>query len=155
MLGDNREIFFPKLAAETMEGFDRIAVDFIHEHGYEVEYCDSDEAAIRRAKELFEKDSNPDKLYPVHFSGSDTSGEKAYEEFYTEDETVDMDRFSSFGVICQKMQPDRARVGALIDGLEAALDDDSVTKDEIVRIISDYLPNFSHIETGSSLDGKM
>lgn len=151
MLGNNREIFFPRLEEAQMMTFDRIATAFLQEHGYEVLECDSDEEAIDKAVEL----KNGNKQYPVHYSGSNTSGEKAYEEFYTDSETVDMKRLKSLGVVTGKDIPDKAKVNALFDKLTAVFEKDSTTKEDVVAIIAEYLPNFEHIETGKSLDSKM
>lgn len=151
MLGENRAIFFPKLAQEQMMTFDSIATNLLHEYGYEVLECSSDEEAIDRAENL----RSGSKQYPVHYEKSDTSGEKQYEEFYIDDETVDMHRFKSLGVITDKRICDRRKLAALLDKLNAAFDGDTSTKADIVRIIGEYLPNFDHIETGKSLDSKM
>ena len=151
MLGDNREIFFPRLEEAQMMTFDKIATAFIKEHGFEVLECSSDAEAIDKAEEL----KSGSNLYPVVHSKSDTSGEKAYEEFYTDEEKVDLDRFSSLGVVLDKEIPDVSRINVLFDELVAAFDSDEVDKEKIVSIMSKYLPSFEHIETGKSLDGKM
>ena len=151
ILGENRAIFFPKLAEAQMMTFDAIGTELLKAHGYEVLECDSDEEAIDRAEEL-KKGSN---LYPVHYAVSDTSGEKPFEEFVTDTETADMDRFSSLGVITGKKIPDRSRLEVLFKNLNAAFEKESTTKKEVVAIMKDYLPNFEHIETGKSLDSKM
>ena len=98
---------------------------------------------------------NGSRNYPVHYSKSDTSGEKAYEEFFTKSETIDLNRFSSLGVITNKAIPDKGKVVELIRKLVEAFDRKDVTKNDIVYIIKQYLPNFDHIETGKSLDSKM
>ena len=95
------------------------------------------------------------KRYPVHFSVSDTSGEKAFEEFYTEKEVIDKERFASLGVIVGKEAPGMEKMENLITMLNEAFENPSVTKEEIVKIIGYYIPDFNHIETGKSLDGKM
>ena len=151
MLGANREIFFPKLEESQMMRFDLIATALLQEYGYEVLQCESDEEAIEKAEEL-KKGSNK---YPVHYSGSNTSGEKAYEEFFTDEELVDMKRFDSLGVIVGKDIPDINKVEVLINELDKAFDKADLTKEEIVSIIKAYLPNFEHIEKGKSLDSKM
>jgi len=151
MLGSNREIFFPKLEEAQMMTFDRIAVDLLHENGYEVLECASDEEAIDKAGAL----RNGSKLYPVHFSASDTSGEKAFEEFYTDTEEVDLRRLSALGVITGKAIPDRKKVQELFEKLTAVLDNDAPSKEDVIAVIKEYLPNFEHIETGRSLDSKM
>lgn len=151
MLGKNRAIFFPKLEEASMMTFDQIAIEILHEHGYEVLECDSDEKAIHLSAAL----KTGSKQYPVHFSVSDTSGEKDYEEFFTDSETVDQDRFCSLGVIMDKSIPSREAVVKLVQTLDDAFENEDVTKEDIIKIISGYLPNFEHIETGKSLDSKM
>lgn len=150
MLGNNREIFFPKLKEEQMMTFDKIATAFLKEHGFEILKCVSDEEAIVKSEEL----KNGSHFYPVYFSDSNTSGEKSYEEFFTETESVDMDRLKALGVIIEKTIPDRNNIKRLFTKLNAAFEKET-TKEDIVTIIKEYLPNFEHIETGKSLDGKM
>lgn len=151
MLGKNREIFFPRLEKEQMMTFDKIAVALLHEHGYEVLECDSDEEAIDKATDL--KDGS--RKYPVHFSGSNTSGEKSYEEFYTDEETVDFERLHALGVVTDKEIPDKDKVNVLFGELKKTFEKEESTKEEIIAIMKGYLPNFEHIETGKSLDSKM
>ena len=151
MLGNNREIFFPKLEEAQMMSFDAIATELLKEHGYEVLMCDSDEEAIEKAEAL----KTGSNLYPVHYSISDTSGEKAYEEFVTDSEKAELDRFMSLGVIVGKEIPDKERVNKLFKNLNTEFEKEEITKEEIVSVMKDYLPNFNHIETGKSLDNKM
>ncbi len=151
MLGNNREIFFPKLSEEQVMSFDKIAEALLEVQGYEVLRCNNDEEAIDKAEKLKEGS----KQYPVHFSISDTSGEKAYEEFFTDEETVDMNRFSSLGVITGKGIPNKDGVGNLFNRLDSEFADGEATKENVVAIIKEYLPNFEHIEKGKSLDSKM
>ena len=151
MLGKNREIFFPRIEKEQMMTFDKIATALLHEHGYEVLECDSDEEAITKAADL----KNGSRKYPVHFSGSNTSGEKSYEEFYTDEENVDFDRLRALGVVTDKEIPDKDKVEVLFGELKKAFEKEETTKEEIVAIMKNYLPNFEHIETGKSLDSKM
>lgn len=151
MLGANREIFFPKLEKAQMMTFDAIATALLRNFGYKPLLCESDEEAIERAEAL----RQGGKLYPVHYSGSTTSGEKAYEEFFTEDENVDMARFDSLGVITDKPQTAVEDVERLFRELDAAFAHEDVTKDKIIAVIKTFLPNFEHIEKGKSLDSKM
>ena len=150
MLGGNREIFFPKLEEAQMMTFDAIGTELLKAHGYRVLECASDAEAIEKAEDL----KNGSDLYPVHYSVSNTSGEKPFEEFTTDSETVDMDRFSSLGVITGKEIPDKNRIRKLLGSLDSAFER-VTSKEEIVRIMKDYLPCFEHIETGRSLDSKM
>ncbi len=151
MLGNNREIFFPKLEDSQTARFDDIARALLKAKGYNVLECSSDEEAITKAQDL--RYSSLD--YPVHFSISDTSGEKPYEEFYTESEAIDENRFSSLGVIVDKDIPDRDKIDKLFEELENVFENENVTKEDVVKILKNYLPNFEHIETGKSLDSKM
>ena len=150
ILGENRAIFFPKLEEAQMGTFDGIAIDLLKVHGYEALECSSDAEAVDKSEEL----KNGSKQYPVHFSVSDTSGEKPFEEFVTDTETADMNRFSSLGVITGKQIPDKVRVEKLFNELNTAFSSET-SKEEIVGIMKEYLPNFEHIETGKSLDSKM
>ena len=150
MLGKNREIFFPKLEDAQMMTFDTIARELLKEQGFEVLECETDEEAIDKAEQL----KNGSKKYPVHFSESNTSGEKPFEEFYTDTEKVDMNRLNALGIIVDKEISDRDRIERLFSELKDEFKEET-TKDKIVQIIKDYLPNFEHIETGKSLDSKM
>ncbi len=151
ILGENRAIFFPKLAEAQMVTFDAIGTELLKAHGYEVLECSSDEEAIDKAEDL-KKGSNQ---YPVHYAVSDTSGEKPFEEFVTDTETADMDRFVSLGVITGKQIPEKGRIESLFRDLNVVFDKEATTKEEVVAIMKEYLPNFEHIETGKSLDSKM
>ena len=151
MLGENREIFFPKLNTEQMMSFDEIARKLLEVQGYEVLLCDSDEEAIDKAEDL----KNGSKKYPVHFAVSDTSGEKEYEEFFTDSEDVELERFLSLGVVINKTIPDTNKIDILFEKLNEAFSKENVEKEVIVSIMKEYLPNFEHIEKGKSLDSKM
>ncbi len=151
MLGQNRAIFFPKLLEAQMMTFDAIGTELLKAHGYEILECSTDEEAIDKAEEL-KKGGN---LYPVHYAVSDTSGEKAFEEFVTETETVDRESFTSLGVIIGKEIPSQNKIEKLFLDLSMVLDQEAASKEEVIRIIKEYLPNFEHIEAGKSLDSKM
>lgn len=103
MLGNNQEIFFPKLEEVQMETFDAIAKNLLKVKGYEANYCRSDEEAVQKAAGL----RTGSRIYLVHFTVSDTSGEKTFEEFYIRDERVDREQFASLGVIIGKEMPKR------------------------------------------------
>ncbi len=151
VLGNNREIFFPRLEEEQMMTFDKIATELLRTHGFEVINCESDEEAIEKADYLKEGS----KLYPVHYSISDTSGEKSFEEFFTDTESVDMQRFKALGVITDKQIVEQGKIKELFMKLYCVFDKDSFDKEEVVSILASYLPNFEHIEKGKSLDAKM
>lgn len=151
MLGNNREIFFPRLEEEQMMTFDKIATAFLKENGFEILECASDEEAIDKSEDL----KNGSYKYPVHYSGSNTSGEKAYEEFYTDEEKVDLNRLNALGIVTDKEIPDKEKVNILFNKLNDAFEKEETSKEEIISIMKEYLPNFEHIETGKSLDSKM
>lgn len=150
MLGDNRAIYFPKLEEAQMTTFDKIAEDLLHVMGFGVFYCSSEDEAIELSEKWNEK-----QAYPVYFSKSDTSGEKAFEEFYVDGESVDMNTYSSLGVIKDKTIPDRGRVLELINNLDALFEQEDCSKEAVIRALSQYLTNFEHIEMGKNLDSKM
>lgn len=151
MVGKNREIFFPRLEKAQMITFDSIATAFLEEHGYEVLQCGSDDEAVDNIAGL----RNGSKQYPVHYSVSNTSGEKGFEEFYTNSECVDLGRLKALGIITGKEIPDIEKIEILFNQLNKAFDKEEITKEEIVSILAGYLPNFEHMETGKSLDSKM
>ena len=151
ILGDNRSIFFPKLKEAQMMSFDVIATELLKAHGYKVLECCSDAEAIDKAEEL----KIGSDYYPVHFSVSDTSGEKPFEEFVTDCEIADLDRYLSLGVITGKEIPENKRIEELFITLTSLFEKKETTKEEVVSAIKKYLPNFEHIETGKSLDSKM
>lgn len=151
MLGKNREIFFPRLEEEQMMTFDKIATAFLKEHGFDILECESDEQAIELSEEL----KHGSLKYPVHYSGSNTSGEKPYEEFYTDTEIADLHRFNSLGVVTGKAIPNKEKVKQLFEKLDISFNQGETTKEEVISIMKEYLPNFEHIETGKSLDSKM
>lgn len=151
ILGNNREIFFPKLKEAQMMSFDRIATNLINESGFEVLRCSTEQEAIDRSVNL----KNDCKQYPVIYSESDTSGEKLYEEFYIDSEQLDMGRFNSLGVIINKEIPDKKKINSLYNELYLIFEKDNLTKKDVVDLLSKYISNFEHIETGKSLDSKM
>lgn len=151
ILGENRAIFFPKLVEAQMMTFDAIGTELLKAYGYEVMECSSDEEAIEKAEDL----KNGSNRYPVHYAASDTSGEKHFEEFVTDTEEADYDRFTSLGVITGKEIPDKSRVESLFADLSTVFEKQRTSKEEVIAIMKSYLPNFEHIETGKSLDSKM
>ena len=151
VLGNNREIFYPKLEEAQMMTFDKIARQLLIAYGFEVVECDSENEAVQKA-DCLTVDS---KKYPVYFSESDTSGEKSYEEFFTADENVDADRFLSLGVIIGKEIPDTSNLNMLFSDLECVFSNNIVEKNDVVAVLKKFLPDFKHIETGKSLDQKM
>ena len=151
ILGENRAIFFPKFNKAQMMTFDAIGTELLKVYGYKALKCSSEEEAMDRAEDL----KTGSDLYPVYYTISDTSGEKKYEEFYTEDEWIDEMRYLRLGVIGNKKAPEKARIDELSQMLEKAFLKFDLSKEEVVALLKKYLTNFEHIETGKSLEQKM
>ena len=147
-LGDTGNIFLPKLDFHKDQiYFNEIALDFLKENGFEPELVKSEMAA----KE-FDFDSNPLK-YPIYFFKTDTSGEKTYEEFYTEEEDYEINKYDSLGII---NTPDvLVSFEEVESDFETVFNNSNSQKSDIVSIIKKYVPDFEHIETGKYLDQKM
>jgi FlaA1/EpsC-like NDP-sugar epimerase len=151
LLGENRDIFFPKLSEKLhLITFPEIAVRFLREHGYEPYECESEGEARDRAEELIEK-----KQWPCYFFKSDTTGEKDFEEFFTDNEDLDMDRFDTVGVIRNQPDFNEAKLDEFMDGISALRAQATWTKDDIVKLYFGLLPEFTHKETGKYLDQRM
>ena len=151
LLGNNRDIFFPKLSEKLhLTKFSEIAISYLKVRGYEPFECASELDARNMATELIAK-----KKWPCYFFQSDTSGEKDFEEFFTENEYLDMDRFSSVGVIRNQPNFDSIKLDSFIDSIENLRSNGQWTKADIVNLFSDLLPDFKHKETGKYLDQRM
>ncbi|MDB9806297.1 UDP-N-acetylglucosamine 4,6-dehydratase [Amylibacter sp.] len=151
LLGENRDIFFPKLSEKLhLITFSEIAVRYLRERGYEPYECESEDEARDRAEELI-----ANKQWPCYFFKSDTTGEKDFEEFFTDNEDLDMERFKTVGVI--KNQPDfyEAKLDDFMVGIEALRQKGTWAKEDIVKLYFDLLPEFAHKETGKYLDQRM
>ncbi len=151
LLGESSDIFFPKLNETQMMTFSTIAERFLNEIGLDAEQCSSEV----EAKEKAAKWKSTDKSYPVYFFKTDTSGEKSFEEFYTKADEVDMESYHALGVIKNSDRPAKQDIEGTLQEFEALFASDSVNKVKLVSLIAKYLPDFSHIETGKSLDQKM
>lgn len=150
MLGNTGEIFFPRLEEADMKKFSDIGSAFLQSMGYKVRLCSSEQAARTAAKNI---DGN--LIYPVYYFSSDTSGEKSFEEFFTVNEEVDLEKFGSLGIIKNAPRKEVEEMESTINSLKNLFLQENVTKLEIVSLISELVPTFAHIETGKSLDGKM
>ena len=151
ILGNGGEVFFPKLGEDQMLTFSAICDDFVKAEGSAKVECDNDAAAKRFAAEMnYESGS-----YPVVYFKSDTTGEKAYEEFYVPGEKVNMDRFSALGVVEQTTRRNMTEVNDFFSELEAIFHKEDFTKAEVVESIKKFIPNFEHEEKGKNLDQKM
>ena len=148
ILGKTGEIFFPKLRKEQVMTFSDIATKLLNEIGYELDYCQSDQEAIEKAKTDFVK-------YPVHFSVSDTTGEKPYEEFFTDEEKVNQDLYKALGVISDLKIKSISEIDVLLDKFETAFERQETTKADVVKIMKEFLVAFYHVELEKTLDSKM
>lgn len=150
MLGKTGEIFFPKFSEDMLINFYGITEKFLKEIGYTLRPCSSE----NEAKEIAAGLKPDDTAYPVYAFSSDTTGEKLYEEFFTDQETPDMQRFQSLGVISTAGNQLNDLEG-FFGKMETLLATNTVEKTELVQLLGDYIPTFSHIETGKLLDKKM
>ena len=159
ILGKGGEVFFPKLGEDQMLTFSAICDDFVKANGLEKEECSTDEEAKRKAaaldrSQLIMANGQPLK-YPAVYFKSDTTGEKAYEEFYVPGEKIDMQRFQALGVVEQTTRHNMDEVNSFFDKLEAIFQKDDFTKAQVVDAIKEFIPNFEHEEKGRNLDQKM
>ena len=151
LLGENRDIFFPKLSEKLhLITFSEIAVRYLRERGYEPYECESEDEARDRAEELI-----ANKKWPCYFFKSDTTGEKDFEEFFTDNEDLDMERFETVGVIKNQPDFDEAKLDDFMNGIETLREKGTWAKDDIVKLYFGLLPEFAHKETGKYLDQRM
>ncbi len=150
MLGNSGDIFFPRLEDSELTSFKSITEALFESLGKPIHLCASEgEArALSNSKDELEK-------YPVYFFESDTSGEKQFEEFYTEDDQVDFSRFSGLGIVANAKKPSLNTVNQVLDGLAELMQREEYNKADIVAQLQSIIPGFEHIETGKSLDQKM
>lgn len=151
IFGENRDIFFPKLSENLhLISFADIAIRYLKEKGFEPVLCDSEDQARELAKTLPKQGK-----WPCLFTGSDTTGEKDFEEFFTDTEILDMDRFTNLGVIKNEPVFDADS----LEGFEASISSMkhklAWDKGVIVNLFFKMIPDFGHKETGKYLDGKM
>lgn len=152
LLGKNRDIFFSKLdPALNMLTFSEIAVRFLARQGYEPDLCETEDEARFKAQVRHADD----KSWPCYFFDSDTSGEKAYEEFYSENNDVDLSRFPHIGVIRNAVYGDRTKLDYFLGEVAAMRESCEWSKLQLVKLFGEMVPEFAHLETGKYLDGRM
>lgn len=151
ILGRGGEVFFPKLGEDQMLTFSAICDDFVRAEGFTKVACEDDESAKQYAARMSYESSN----YPVVYFKSDTTGEKAFEEFYVPGEKIDMMRFGALGVVEEAKRRSMDEVEKFFDELETIFSKDDFTKAEVVFKIKEFIPNFEHEEKGKNLDQKM
>ena len=157
ILGKNGEIFFPKLGEEQMLTFSSICDNFLKAQGFGKEECPSDEVAKAKAKDInLEPMANGQQpKYPVVYFKSDTTGEKAYEEFFVPGEKLDMNRFKSLGVIEEVKKRPMKEIDDFFAEMEHIFAKADFTKEDVVLAIKKFIPSFEHEEKGKNLDQKM
>jgi FlaA1/EpsC-like NDP-sugar epimerase len=151
LLGENRDIFFPKLDYDlNLITFSEIAERYLESIGYEPVKCATEDEARQKITELKKQ-----KKYPVYFFKSDTTGEKDFEEFYTDKETLDMGRFGSIGIIKNKPEYDDTKLTLFTETTHAMRNSGEWNRSGLIDMFNRMIPEFNHKETGKFLDGKM
>ena len=151
ILGNGGEVFFPKLGEDQMLTFSTICDAFVKAEGLEKKEFASDEDAKRYASQM----PYGSGACPVVYFSSDTTGEKAYEEFFVPGEKIDLGRFEALGVIEETARRPMAEVNAFFEELERIFAAEDFTKAQVVDAIKGFIPNFEHEEKGKNLDQKM
>ena len=151
IFGENRDIFFPKLSESLhLISFADIAVKYLATLGYEPYLC-KDENEARELMATLPKE----KKWPCLFTGSDTTGEKDFEEFFTDTEVLDMNRFENFGIIKNEAIFDLQKLENFTEKIQQMKINKAWKKEEIVELFFEMIPDFGHKETGKYLDSKM
>lgn len=151
ILGKGGEVFFPKIEENQMLTFSAICDDFVKAEGFTKKECSSDSEAKAFANAMgYDSD-----IYPVVYFKSETTGEKYYEEFYTPEEIINMNRFSALGVVEKTNHRPMIEVDKFILELEELFSKEYFTKTQVIEVIKNFIPNFKHEEKGKNLDQKM
>ena len=151
LLGENRDIFFPKLSEQLhLTTFSDIAERYIENLGYEPYHCSTEEEARDRSDELIAS-----KRWPCYFFKSDTSGEKDFEEFFRDNEVLDIDRFKNLGVIKNEANFSSDMLDNFLEVIHELRAQTVWEKAPIVDLFNEMIPDFDHKETGKYLDGRM
>lgn len=151
VLGDNRDLFFPKLKDELhLTSFADIAIRYIESNGYEPVLCESETEARAKAAALIN-----DKKYPVYLFTSDTTGEKPFEEFYTDAETLELSRFIDLGIVKQERRIEDYELERFERDFWSLYNSSNWQKRKIVELFESMLPELAHEELGHDLDQRM
>lgn len=151
IFGESRDVFFPKLSEQLhLITFAEIAVKYLAQLGYEPYECDSEDEA-RALMDTLPKQ----KKYPCLFTKSDTTGEKDFEEFFTDNETLDLNRFQNLGIIKNELNIENDKLIHFENSIKTMRKNGQWNKEEIVDLFNYMIPNFNHKETGKYLDAKM
>jgi UDP-N-acetylglucosamine 4,6-dehydratase len=151
VLGDNRDIFFPKLSQDlNLITFSEIAIRFLAQMGYDAVPCSSEDEARKRVPELAKE-----KKWPCYFFDSDTTGEKDFEEFFMGHETLDFSRFKDIGIVKNYANADFTKLSYFESEITRLKDRRKWSKADLVTLFQELLPELMHEEKGKYLDSKM
>ena len=151
LLGENRDIFFPKLSEELhLITFAEIAQKYLRSKGFEPYLCENED----EARDLIKKLPHQGK-WPCLFTPSNTTGEKDFEEFFTSSETINLDRFQNLGVVINGLADNSNKLDYFLDTISEMRNRGQWTKEEIVSLFHEMIPDFGHEEKGKYLDSKM
>jgi len=151
IFGENRDVFFPKLSENLhLITFAEIAVKYLKQIGYEPYLCKNED----EARELIHSLPSQGK-WPCLFTESDTTGEKDFEEFFTDNEVLDMSRFENLGVIKNELNIEEDKLQLFESGIKEMKINKQWNKEQIVDLFFKMIPGFGHKETGKYLDAKM
>lgn len=151
IFGENRDIYFPKLEEDLhLITFSEIAERYLKERGFEP-YLVKDENEARSKVHNLVKEGK----WPCLFSASNTTGEKDFEEFFTDSETLDLNKHKHLGIVKNAPIFDQALLTYFLDKISGFRAAKQWSKEEIVELFHQMIPNFGHVETHKYLDSKM
>lgn len=151
IFGENRDIYFPKLDHElNLISFADIAVKYLKTRGFEPYLCANENEARKKIDELV-----PQKMWPCVFSTSNTTGEKSFEEFYTQDEVLDLEKHDNIGIVKNDALYNNTQLNLFLSQINNLKSSKKWNKEQLVRLFHEMIPNFGHIETNKYLDSKM
>ena len=152
IIGQNRDVLFPKTDKNfRLTSFYDIAGKFLNYNKLEPIFCKSEMEAREIAKSL----GDSPKEWPVYISNTDTAGEKLYEEFFTDQEKPNFDRFIDLGVMKLKSDYELKHLDYFLDSLNAIKESGTWERTDIVRLLSEVIPTFNHKDANKNLDQKM
>lgn len=151
LLGNDQEIFFPQLGRDfDLITFSEIAQRYLIKHNLRAVTCSSEEEARERISTL-----NLTKEWPCFFFESDTTGEKPFEEFYTSDDSLNLNRFDSIGVIEQEFNRSEEALKLFETRIKELESRGRWSRLDLVELVQSLVPEFEHRDTGKYLDSKM
>ena len=151
LIGNNREIFFPKMSQElNLISFDQIAIEYLNQLGYDPVIFETEDEARLSIEDLYKEGK-----WPCYFFESDTTGEKGFEEFFTLDEIIDLDRFINIGVIKSGLEFEEKKLATFLFEIKKIKKNQLWRKKDLVALFDEIIPNFNHFETNKYLDDRM